>query len=218
MKTKNKSFRYKGKKTLELGVHSEFLRKHIKRGWHYSFIGGIPKPHTKAELSLLSKFIFGIELSVRFEYFNNLLEKQLKTRDQKLARSIKLTKLSPNKKDYFPASRSVSSRDDKMVLINLRYFCNQNHSDYYDSKFNEYVFNSCYELDSAFWNHCVGEIYCGGIGGYSYGQVDITSIKEYDRLLMLNNETNDNLVRDSFKRKMSKLVKKNNKYEECMEV
>ena len=62
-----KSFRYNGK--TGRGVHSEFFKTLIKNNFlHADFKPCVPKPYNNAELALLSKFIFGVEFSVRFEY------------------------------------------------------------------------------------------------------------------------------------------------------
>lgn len=189
----------------KLGIHSGLMKTLIdKNSWEGSL--KMPKPQNHAELALLSKFIFGVELSVRFEYFTDSLSDILReTKDNdKLSRLIKLRSLNKDKTDYFPRNVTKLGRGDngKLELLNLRYWCKQSHNSYYDGRFNHIVFNSCYELDSYFWRHCIGEIYCGGIGDSSYGQVSITSIKEYKRLLKFDK---DQRVRTWFKNELNEL-------------
>ena len=62
-----KNNRYKGKKVDTLGINSDFMKTLIKANtWHGEL--KLPKPQNNAEIAMLSKFLFGIELSVRFEY------------------------------------------------------------------------------------------------------------------------------------------------------
>lgn len=206
-----KSYRYNGK--TGIGVHSEFLKTRLVGvdSWR----GGkmiLPKPQNAAELTLLAKFIFGVELTVRFEYFDDYFGKIDLEKNIKLSRYLKMLRLENKEKDYIPADLvpRFSSNDGKMILISLRYFCNQKHNDYYDGRFNHVVFDSCYELDSYFWKHCIGEIYCGGIGGSSYGQVRVTSLKEYERLMKFKTT---NGVRSGFRRKIERLIELDKAYD-----
>lgn len=224
---KVKTLRYYSK--LGYGVHSGFFKdnliKDVDMYRREKLL--LPKPQNNAEIAMLSKFIFGTELTVRFEYFHDSIQDFLnksswrKTpEDIKKIRFIKLWKMN-NKKNNIPYELfkyDLRTSDKKIVLVNLRYFCNQEHRSYYDYNFNKLVFKfGSYELDSAFWKHCIGELYCGGIGTYSYGQVDITSFKESERLInMVNNP--DQPVRKSFKDKINKLYKLDLEYEESMAV
>ena len=177
--------RYKGKKT-EFGINSEFFKTLIKPRIRYSFDGKalkIQKPQNQAEIAMLSKFIFGIELTCRFEYCHDKFADEVRkienpkynwlkasSDDIRFLRYFKLYKLDPSKKDYIPKSAAPSNasiRDNKMVLVYLRYFCNVPHDNYNDNKFNNEVFKSSYELDSHFWIHCIGELTCGGISSCS---------------------------------------------------
>jgi hypothetical protein len=181
-----KSFRYKGNNCENEGVHSELMKTLITRGWHYDL--NMPIPYNINEIKLLSKFIFGIELTVNFDrIYDNLLNK-LKT-DQSFERAFKLNQLSENKKDYFYCDNKWEN--NKLKLFMFSYECKQRHDYYYDHKFNKEVFKSSYEMDDSFWKHCVGELYCGGISGNSYGQVKIFSLKERERLLNIINNYNE---------------------------
>jgi len=213
-----KNNRYKGKKVDTLGINSDFMKTLIKANtWHGEL--KLPKPQNNAEIAMLSKFLFGIELSVRFEYcydkITEIIEKSKYDRYQtdenlRLVRFLKLYRIDPNRKDY------INKGDKKMELIHLQYFCNQEHNFYYDVEFNMKVFNSSYELDSYFWRHCIGELRCGGIASTSYGQVSSYSFKEYERLLNIFKNT-DEPVRNEFKVKLDKLIIKDKKYEEFLE-
>lgn len=228
---KIKTLRYNSNKGL--GVHSDFFKNNIVKDIN-SFRGGslkLPKPQNNAEIAMLSKFIFGTELTVRFEYcYDNINEYINKVENRtwskpsqeeiKTIRFLKLWLLDPNKKDYlkYNGSELRTKRDGNTILVYLRYFCNQVHSDYYDNSFNKRVYKwGSYELDSAFWRHCIGELSCGGIGTYSYGQVEITSFKEGQRVLNIFKNPNEP-VRKSFKRKIDKLFNEDLEYEESMEV
>lgn len=221
-----KSFRYKSKIGDE-GVHSKFFKDQLVDNVN-TFRGTLklPKPWNNAELAMLSKFIYGVELSVRFEYCHDKLSDAIKECESpryrpkgiQFIRYIKLRELNSNKEDYIPASAvpygfNIMKRDKKMVLVYLRYFCNQKHNDIYDSKFNGVVFYSSYEVDSYFWRHCIGEVSCGGIGSVSYGQVEITSFKERKRILNLV-QNQEQTIRKSFKKRMEKLILLDKEYDE----
>ena len=118
-------------------------------------------------------------------------------------------RIDPNKKDY------INNR--KMEFLYLRYFCNQQHRSYYDYEFNKEVFQSSYELDDYFWRHCIGKLSCGGIAGQSYGQVFLTSFKEYERVLNIFKNV-DEPVRMEFKTKIDKLIVKDKKYQEKLKL
>lgn len=226
---KNKTLRYYSK--FGYGVHSGFFKDNLIEDVHMHRQAKLllPKPQNIAELAMLSKFIFGVELTVRFEYFHDSIHEFLnkssiwrrQTPDEiKKIRFIKLWKMNNKKGDipYNLFKDDLRTKDKKIVLVDLRYFCNQEHSSYYDHNFNKLVFDwGCYELDSVFWKHCIGELYCGGIGTYSYGQVRIMSIKESDRLINMFNNPNQP-VRKSFKDKINKLYKLDLEYEESMAV
>lgn len=223
MKTKiNKSFRHKSGtyKNKKIGAHSHLLNSILTGDVHSfrrNFKPSAPKPCNVAEVSMLAKFIFGIELTFRFDQFYNYNDKLANTTDVNFSRFFKLFKLDPNKPDFIqkksiPKYSGLRIRDGKVVLINLRYVCNQKHDDYYDYKMSQELFDSCYELDGAFWRHCIGELYCGGIGSSSYGQVEFTSFKEYDRILNMHDNP-DQPVSDSFKKKIDKLIKEDKKYD-----
>jgi len=223
------SFRYKGKITDE-GVHSRFFKKNLV-GDRSCFRGTLklPKPWNNAELAMLSKFIYGLELSVRFEYCEDKLVEAMKKvenysrfgkSNSNFDRYLKLRQFDPNKKDYIPKSAAPSfirTNGDKMILVYLRYFCNQNHNDIYDGRFNHVVFNSCYELDSYFWRHCIGEVSCGGISDVSYGQVEVTSFKERDRIMNLFKNSNQP-VRRSFRKQIEKLIELDKEYDKYLKI
>lgn len=210
-----KNKRYKGKNIDTLGINSEFMKTLIKNDNTFHGELNLPKPQNNAEIAMLSKFLFGIELSVRFEYcYDKITEGILKANGPypnseviKLSRFLKLYRIDPNKKDY------ITKGDRKMEFLYLRYFCNQEHCSYYDYEFNMEVFQSSYELDNYFWRHCIGKVSCGGIASHSYGQVSVTSFKQYERVLNIFNNA-DESVRRKFKSKIDKLIAKNKKYEE----
>lgn len=226
------SFRYKCKIGTE-GVNSRFFKDKLVDNIN-CFHGTLklPKPWNNAELAMLSKFIYGVELSVRFEYcydfcyhlpkFADAIKEcgspRYGQKNTQLARYLKLRELDSNKKDYIPESAvpygfNIMKYDKKMVLIYLRYFCNQKHNDIYDSRFNHVVFNSSYEVDSYFWRHCIGEVSCGGIASSSYGQVEITSFNERDRILNFIKYPNQT-IRRSFRKQMEKLIELDKTYNE----
>lgn len=207
----NKSFRYNAKGK-GLGIHSEFYKTLIDRNCYRGKMN-LPKPETLAELTLLAKFIFGVELTMRFEYCQDWLEKEInESKDLKFKRYIKLMRLNPNNdRDYIPKQKSGMNRKDKMILLYLRYWCNQKHNDYYDSKFNHEVHGSCYEVDSYFWKHCLDELSCGGIAGSSYGQVEITSLKDHKRIL--NMFKSNEGIRDEFQKEINELIEKDKQYD-----
>lgn len=213
---KSKSYRYNGK--TGLGVNHKFFKTLIKNKESWRGELNLPKPYNQAELAMLSKFIFGVVLSVRFEYHTDSLEATIKEckryEDIKFERNLKLINL--NKKDYILKSEAPNfsrTRDNKMILFDLRYFCNQEHNSYYDHIFNRVIFKSSYEVDSYFWRHCIGEVYCGGIGDSSYGQVSITSFKERNRLLNFINNPNQR-ARKGFIHQMKKLIELDKRYDE----
>ena len=76
---KIKTLRYNSNKGL--GVHSDFFKNNIVKDIN-SFRGGslkLPKPQNNAEIAMLSKFIFGTELTVRFEYcYDNIMNISIK--------------------------------------------------------------------------------------------------------------------------------------------
>lgn len=214
-----KSFRCKCKSGI--GMHSEYLKtltnKRLGRGYL-----NVPKPYNAAELSMLSKFIFGIELTVTFNQFTDYIENIRNpkynwiTNSKEELNSIRFLKLyliNPDKLDFIPVKymSSKRSRDNKFVFINLLYHCDQIHDSYYDHKFSMEVFNSSYDVDGAFWRHCIGELYCGGIASCSYGQVETTSYKEYERLLNFKNNP-DQSVRDCFREEIEKMIEIDNTY------
>lgn len=211
-----------------LGVRSDYFKDNIVKDNSYRGKLNLPKPQNNAEIALLSKFIFGTELSVKFSYcvdtinsYINKIESRTwskPTQDEiKFIRFFKLWLLNPNKEDYLPKMSQLRHKNGKSVLLSVSYQCNQKHDDYYDSLFNYNVFKSCYELDSRFWRHCIGEVSCGGIGTYSYGQVEITSFKETKRILNIFKNPNET-VRESFKQKIEKLIEEDLAYEKSMEV
>ena len=63
-----KNNRYKGNTIDTLGINSEFMKTLIKNKNTWNGELKLPKPQNNAEITMLSKFLFGIELSVRFEY------------------------------------------------------------------------------------------------------------------------------------------------------
>ena len=63
----NKNFRYKGNKVKEFGINTNFFRTIANVEWYRDGTLDLPKPRNQAEISMLSKFIFGIELTCRFE-------------------------------------------------------------------------------------------------------------------------------------------------------
>lgn len=200
-----KSFRYKGKNCISYGVHAEFLKRRLRYGgYHQNLI--LPQPKNVAEIKLLSAFIFGVELGVKFDRIHDVVLQEIKN-DKTFARKYKLNMLSSDRKDYFSGHYN-----GKMILLYLMYECTTLHSEYYDSKFNYEVFDSSYELDNSFWKHCVGEISSGGIGGYSYGQLQVTSLKERNRLLnMMNNPEQE--ARPSFIKKLNRLKRKDKQFD-----
>lgn len=213
-----KSFRYKSKVGGE-GCHSKFFKNHLigEVNPFHGTLKNLPKPENHAELSMLSKFIFGIELTVRFEYCDEFADaiRDAERSNTKFARYLKLIKMKGE--DFVPKSgvpnySNTRCKDDKLILLNLRYFCNQKHSDTYDGRFNHVVFDSSYDVDSYFWRHCLGELSCGGIGGSSYGQVEITSFKEHDRILNLYKDK-DGPVRKSFRKQIEKLIELDKTYD-----
>lgn len=214
MKNK-KSFRYKGADFDNLGIHSEFMKTRVNNNHWYS-IWKFPKPQNNAEISMLSKFIFGVELSASFDYFYDLLSEQIKKDDDiQFNRLIKLNNLNSNKLDYINkknAPEHSRTHDDKMVLITHMYKCDQFYNPYDDNKFNDEVFKSSYETNDQFWKHCLGPLYCGGIGGVAYGQVYITSLTDYHRLINLYKNTNEP-VRECFKNEIDKLIILDKKYD-----
>lgn len=215
----NKSFRCKCKSGI--GMHSEYLKTLTDRNLGRAYLN-MPKPYNLSELAMLSKFIFGIELSCNFKQFHDYIENAatprygwLKDSDSdKLVRFFKLYLLDPNKLDYIPKNKvsHCRSHDDKFVFINLQYFCDQYHDSYYDHKFSTEIFRSSYDVDGCFWRHCIGELYCGGISSHSYGQVEVTSFKEYERLKNLKDNP-DQPIRDSFRKEMEKLIEEDKKYD-----
>ena len=130
-----KSFRYKGKIT-GLGVHSEFFKKNLIGNTSWRGTLNLPKPQNKAEIAMLSKFIFGTELSVRFEYcfdeFAKAVQEAKHRNNTQFARYLKLIQLDPNSKDYISKAAAqgysrLMSREGKMVLVYFRYWCEQKH-------------------------------------------------------------------------------------------
>jgi hypothetical protein len=217
---KTKVFRYKGNKSTEFGISNVFYKTLISGSWWGNRKMKLPKPYNNAEIAILSKFIFGVELSVSIQV-NDYLNRHIKEdRDIKFIRFLKLYKLNPIE-DYIKKSslpKYISCDDDKMILLSIRYQCSKKHNDYYDGGFNMNVLNSPYEVDAYFWDHCVGRLHCGVIGGESYGQVNITSFKEYERILNICNNPEEP-ARESFKKEINKLIKKDNKYfNESMQV
>jgi len=224
-----KSVRYKSK-VGEEGCHSKFFKNYLVDNVNpfHGTLKNLPKPQNHAELAMLSKFIFGTELTVRFEYcrdeFAKAVEEAKYRKNPQFSRYLKLIQLDPNKKkDYLPKSAvqgysGLMSRDGKMIIVYLRYFCNQKHNDTYDGRFNHLVFNSSYDVDSYFWRHCIGELSCGGIASSSYGQVEVTSFKERERIMNLFTNVNEP-VRKSFSKQIEKLIELDKTYDEkSMEV
>lgn len=217
------NFRYKCKIGTE-GVNSRFFKDKLVDNIN-CFHGTLklPKPWNNAELAMLSKFIYGVELSVRFEYchdkFGDAIGESKSTKyakkNMQFARYLKLRQLGSDKNDFIPKSAvpyEFRCSNDKMILLYLSYFCNQKHNDIYDSRFNHVVFNSSYEVDSYFWRHCIGELSCGGIANSSYGQVEIASLKERDRILNLIKYPNQT-IRRSFRKQMEKLIELDKTYD-----
>ena len=206
-----KSFRYNAKGK-GLGIHSEFFKTLIDKNCYRGKMN-LPKPQTHTEITLLAKFIFGVELTMRFEYCDDLLEKYLlNSKNLKFKRYVKLMKLNPDKdKDYIPRQKLAMNKKDKMILLWLRYFCNQKHNDYYDHKFTYEVFNSSYDVDSYFWRHCFDELCCGGIASSCYGQVEITSLK--DRTRILNIYSGKDGIREEFQKEINELIEKDKQYD-----
>lgn len=205
------SFRYKGKNCKNEGIHSELMKTLITKGWHYDL--NMPIPYNVSEIKLLSKFIFGVELTVKFDkIYDNLLNK-LRT-DKLLERAFKLNQISENKKDYFYHDNKWN--DNKLELFLFSYECDQRHDYYYDHKFNREVFKSSYEMDDSFWKLCVGELYCGGIAGNSYGQVKTFSLKERKRLLNIINNRNEQ-PRQEFIDELNKLKVLDKQYDKNLE-
>lgn len=204
-----KSFRYKN-----IGIHSELLKKLLVPGWswHRDFKKFVPKPESEGEFLLFSKLIYGIELHFEISGLYNHL-KEYSNRNLILERFFKLNNLKSEKPDSIPGKLipGCRIRDNKMVLLSFSYQCIEYHDKYYDNKFNYEVFNSCYELDSSFWKHTLGELYCGGIAAHSYGQIEVTSLKEYDRLLKLFEKRKD--IRKSFLSKINKFKEMDNAYD-----
>jgi len=209
------SFRYNSKGGL--GMNSEYLKTIVsKETWKGKL--KMPVPQNKSEISLLSKFIFGVELSVDFENYYDEFYKatQDKYAEVSFLRFLKLYKLdsSPNKKDYIDKNnRSYSrNRNGKMVLSYFRYKCDTDHDTYYDSKFNYEVFNTSYELDSYFWRHCLGEISSGGISSRSYGHVETLFFKDYNRIDNIYKNV-DEPASEIFKEELEKLILEDKKYD-----
>lgn len=202
-----KNFRYKGKTCKHFGVNTEFMKSRFDSTlWTPKL--DLPIPWNVSEIKLLSKFIFGLTLNVTFDsnrIHDSYLEKLIK--DKLFERATKINNLSPDKKDYF-----VGGHYGKMTLLYMAYKCEQIHSNYYDHKFNQEVFGSCYEMDSSFWRHCIGELSCGGIATHCYGQIQVTSLSERKRLLnMINNPNQD--ARQEFIDELNKLKELDKKYE-----
>ena len=233
-----KSFRYKSK-IGEEGCHSKFFKNHIidKVNTFRGTLKNLPKPQNHAELAMLSKFIFGTELTLRFEYCEDKFAEAISEAEKprygaptgkgmdkanlKFARYLKLIKIKDEDfvpKSGVPKNSNARCRNDKMILLYLRYFCNQKHNDTYDSRFNHVVFDTSYDVDCYFWRHCLGELCCGGISGSSYGQVEITSFKERERIMNLFTNVNEP-VRRSFRKQIEKLIELDKEYDEkSMEV
>jgi hypothetical protein len=197
------------------GIHSGLLDEIFNRS-SFPVKINLPKPNSQGEIMMLSKFIFGEELKVLFDYKHCKLEMELRNQNPKVVRKIKLIKLKIDNGEY---DKYIYTNSDnygnnkklKMELLGLSYSCDKKHDSYYDSKFSMKKFRSSYVLDHYFWSHCIGELSCGGISARSYGQVRIYDVNEYLRLK--NFSENDLSVREEFKKEIDDLILRNNKYD-----
>ena len=214
----------KSKRYNKKGIHSDLYLKLIrnKRSDFDVPCGeirpiSIPKPFNDKELAILSKFIFGVELTVKFDYFttfSKLTFSKLRSYNNDSFRKMKLEdislKLKLEEKEHFNKNEDffLTSGNKKMVFLELRYICGVQHNTYYDWKFENIAHDGFYDVDEIFWDHCIGDIYCGGIGGSCYGQVRVTSINDYKRLMKWH-ENPDAEVRPEFMKRMKALIKEN---------
>jgi len=196
-----------------IGIHSEFIKTILKCD-HCNFELDIPKPQNYSEFSILSKFIFGIKLTIDFKCTDLVEYRWLpENKKIKLKRKLKLAFLNNKKFIYLKnpdkTRKPYNNNYDKMLLLKCEYDCEQEFNDYDDNKFNIEIFGSSYMTKGIFFKHCIGELTCGGLG---YGQVDIYFIPEYIRLINMYKNENEK-ARDCFKNEIQKLIEKNDKYD-----
>lgn len=194
------------------GVNADFFKTLVKNRKNvFDYDLKLPKPNNIAEFNLLSKFIFGVELIVDFNDFFDHLNLYFKN-DDKLARKIKLYNIN-NNKNYIEKGIKINhyyvpDRNNKIVLLSFKYNCKNKHSEYYDAEFNNYVFHMSYEAESKFFHHVLGS---GGWYSLCSGGSDVTTFDEYYRLKnMIKN--NHQIVSESFKNEIDKLIKMNDDY------
>ncbi len=203
---------YKGKNT-KLGIHKDFYMS-LLSGKHRPHLM-VEKPLYLSEAELLVEFVYGIKLKVEFEHFTNKLKVSGWGFDNKQTqRDIAIAKLEGADHityiDDWPGHKTPIEKKKEIGRFRWHIGRNTSHSDYQDGEFNRVTLNSSYEIEST----VVPSTIFGprGSGGIGYGDTEITSFSELDRIehMYLNK---DEPARPEYIEYIKSLEKKNKIYQ-----